>query len=1407
MDGGAGAAATPPRQLVDNAIGVVLALLRMVHWTVTFTSITVPSVIYRILHYSLTLRVTFPVIAFVLLCLLVALLIWIRYRNWNSYERLREEPIRKHEDVLHLFPDASADGGDEFRSFHGYLDEFLQAIRIFGFLERPVFHELARHLQTRRLVAGDSLAVDMDPSFYIVVDGHVEVYAQATARASEESEYQLVNEVESGGVLSSLFTILRLFTEDVQLGFSVPQPAAGGADADVPPLRGMQPSVVRRRRSPAPGATPLAGASPYAAPVDDELLADPAPLDASSPFIAESPALGARFSVQGSPRTWADRPAPTQGSLARATVDTTLAVIPAEAFKRLTAKFPNAAAHIVQVILARLARVTFHTAHQYLGLTRDVMKTEEAINEYARVFLPSEFYENDAIEQLRRRFNPSSLAAASPQPDDERTARDVVAPGDLLSMVSSAATFDGNDSAFQRLTPRVPRVELRDSELRDQVMTCVANSIGLTPVVLGSAPNVMASPFLGSPDASLYRGAYASAFSSLSRLDASTVTSEDSGAPLPLSALMAMPLDPAENGITVQYYPAGSMLARAGDAAAGLFYVIDGFLDIMLPDDAPDDGERKRNAPPPPTRAPRAPRAPRSTRISRSAKVGNALDGTSARMLDPISEVGDARVSHHAAAGRQHEEARARFLFSVGRGGIAGYLSSLLGVPSYVDIVARTDVYVGVLPVDALERLVEKRPNALLTLSKRLLSLLPPLILHIDAALDWQQLNAGQLLFKEGDPGDSLYVVINGRLRAMAGRTGGGAPGAGGLEVLAEYGQGDCVGELDVISRTARSKTVHAIRDTELVCMPITLFNAITLWHPPVTVQVSRIFARRVRRELESLQHASRLAPAQSVHGYAGLGRSVSNLKTVALLPASPHIPITEFAARLRAACEDTIDGETAFLHHGSVMHALGRHVFSRMGKLKLASWLATLEMRYRLVVYVADTSASSAWAQTCVHQADCILLVGDGDDPEIGDFERLLLSVKTTARKELVLLHAERTVTPGSTRAWLKPRPWITAHHHVELPQLRAPQEAGQSRVRDHLPVQALRTLKEQLEIRMRRGRTRAPTTRPAHFSDFARLARRLCGTSIGVVLGGGGARGCAHLGVLRALEERGIPVDIVGGTSIGALVGGLYARDGSVVTSLGRAKRFAGRMSSLWRFLTDVTYPFIAYTTGHEFNRSIFKVFADTHIEDMWLPYFCNTTNITLSRMEVHTSGYAWRYVRGSMTLAGLVPPLIDNGNMLVDGGYSDNLPVSVMLAMGARTVFAVDVGSIDDTSPQHFGDTLSGWWVLLARLNPWSPLRNVPSGPDIQTRLSYTTSVRMLEDTKALDGCLYLRMPVEMYGTLEFARFNEIFRVGCEAMGDAMREWHGSGRLPLGVDAGAGARAAPRRRRGAATRRNSI
>lgn len=119
------------------------------------------------------------------------------------------------------------------------------------------------------------------------------------------------------------------------------------------------------------------------------------------------------------------------------------------------------------------------------------------------------------------------------------------------------------------------------------------------------------------------------------------------------------------------------------------------------------------------------------------------------------------------------------------------------------------------------------------------------------------------------------------------------------------------------------------------------------------------------------------------------------------------------------------IGAPTSYLNQATVMQVLGRHAFSKMGQLKLAGWLSETEQKYRIVLYVADTAVSAPWTQTCIRQADCILVVADaGAEPDLGEHEKLLVGMKTTARKELVLLHSERNVVPGSTRPWLRVSP-----------------------------------------------------------------------------------------------------------------------------------------------------------------------------------------------------------------------------------------------------------------------------------------------------------------------------------------------------------------------------------------------
>ena len=137
-----------------------------------------------------------------------------------------------------------------------------------------------------------------------------------------------------------------------------------------------------------------------------------------------------------------------------------------------------------------------------------------------------------------------------------------------------------------------------------------------------------------------------------------------------------------------------------------------------------------------------------------------------------------------------------------------------------------------------------------------------------------------------------------------------------------------------------------------------------------------------------------------------------------------------------------------------------------------------------------------------------------------------------------------------------------------------------------------------------------------------------------------------------------------------------------------------------------------------------------------------------------------------------------------MLLDGGYTDNLTVSHMRSLGADQIFAVDVGAVDDDSPQDYGDSLSGFWASINRWNPFSSHPNPPTLAEIQARLAYVSSVDNLERAKNIPGCRYMRPPIEAYGTLDFGKFDEIYQVGYQFGKKYLAELRDEGLLP-GMD----------------------
>ncbi|KAG0337649.1 phosphatidylcholine and lysophosphatidylcholine phospholipase [Podila humilis] len=1462
---------------VDSTYGTIPVLrsfLSMAFSVLTFMTMTVPTTLYRILSWSFTLHLTFTsvLVAIAFLCFVA----WavFRYRILTRYSRLPKASLAKHGSSFDLHPDNPFKSPHEEKEALSYPDEFLSAflssIKIFGYLEQPVFHELARHLQTRRLPAGDSILQhpELEKSFYIVVDGCVQVFekmeqehaddhgeeASGDEPWDENSErYQLLNEVKNGGTLSSLFTILSLFTENVKLRhedeplkeFKRSDSRSIQSDNDTSPtfascreyesLQQQQPSYhdgsmlsphLAKKKFGIHTNTQVLRSTKNTIHTPTSPLSNP---DHMAVFDEDDGATACEYSNEGvdmtprqsdihgfeAPREQ-HQPPPSSRTpsyqppkikrrviVARALVDTTLAVIPAEAFHRLTQKFPQAAAHIVQVILIRFQRVTLLTGHKYLGLTKELLRMERSINEIGSYGLPPGFFRPKTMEYLKSKF---SNVRTDSDDDDHPISIRIRNSRKRASRMSLKGSADGRSecSSPNPLSPMIDgeehirhgagfsallgdNSEEEDNYLRDQVMECLSRSIGLVQ----SSPVKPASlrPDLKSTGSSDYFSAmFQASLNSNNNYSAGGIPMRKTGSSATNSDTLSLGVDDLnisntsstvpsvmsemENDVEIMYFPAGATLVQEGERNTGLFFVIDGILDVSI---SPNRDSKS---------------VPSTDEVKNvfGHHLSNLDLKGSLSSNSVISNKSGKSAKSSSSSSSSHKK-KPHPLFSIKAGGLAGYLSALSGYPSFVTISARTNTYVGYLSKSALDRVMDRNPTVLLTLAKRLITLVSPIVQLLDYAMEWMQVSASQVLHRKGDDSDSIYIVLNGRLRTILENE------PGKIEILGEFSQGESVGELEVLMGTPFPSTLHAIRDTEVARMPKSLFNTLALRHPEITIRISRLIAQRASDAMNS----GRLVKSVGVSPDSAINNS--NLRTIGIMPVSSNVSIAEFADRLKSALVG-IGSTATLLNHSIVMNLLGKHAFTKIGKLKLDNWLNEQEEMSQIVLFLADGGLTSPWTQTCIRQADCILLVGHGDeDPAVGDYERLLISMKTTARKELVLLHANRHCAPGSTAAWLKSRVWVHAHHHIQMPH------KGPTMLGDQARKKTIMNIKEHLEkfyTNIRHNNSLKSPAFTGNRSDFARLARRLTGQTIGLVLGGGGARGIAHVGVIRALEEAGIPIDIVGGTSMGAFIGGLYARESDNVAIFGRAKMFAGRMAAKWRMVADFTYPVTSWTTGHAFNRGIWKCFSDTQIQDFWLSYYCNTTNITFSRMEMHQAGYAWRYIRASMSLSGFLPPLCDNGHMLVDGGYMDNLPVEFMKSLGANIIFAVDVGSDDDTTLQYYGDSLSGWLVLLNRWNPFSNVyRNIPNLADLQSRLAYVSSVKQLEAAKTSPGLHYLKPPVQDFGTLEFGRFLEICDVGYEYGKEMIAKWNKEGRLGNLITENESSKL----RRGKRIRRNSI
>jgi predicted acylesterase/phospholipase RssA/CRP-like cAMP-binding protein len=537
-----------------------------------------------------------------------------------------------------------------------------------------------------------------------------------------------------------------------------------------------------------------------------------------------------------------------------------------------------------------------------------------------------------------------------------------------------------------------------------------------------------------------------------------------------------------------------------------------------------------------------------------------------------------------------------------------------------------------------------------------------------------------------------------------------------GDKVVAELSKGDTVGETSLMTGDARSATVIALRDSLVASLSLRDFRELIAEFPLEMMSVlTRQLTERAARSAEGRTHDQ--PPV-----------------AIAVIPLSKGVDGAAFTQRLKLSLERfgevlVVSGHTPVVRNTN--HA---------SESRLVEWLNEQENNYRHVLYEAgvdpDEVQLSRWTERAMRQADRIYLLADADEDPMDSALRsrtllethLEIDSRTSLRKEvhLVLLHRSGAAMPTGTAEWRKAFPAAQEHHHIRLD-------------RD---------------------------------GDFARLARSIHHRMVGLALGGGFALGIAHIGVIRAMRELKIPIDCVGGTSMGALVGVQCAMDMHEdrileVTMSGCAAAFH----------RDYTLPVLSFLSGAKLGRTLAVYLEKHNIEDLWLPYFSISASLKRASMVIHREGDVLRSVLASSRAPVMFPPLPWRGDLLVDGGLVNNVPADVMRAtVRGGTVFAVDVSPDEDlAAPAEEPLHVSGWSHARRRWGSGDSQAELTL-VDVLGRIIRLGGVSRAQQIRTDADC-YLLPPLSGYKSLDFKRGRSIaevsYRYSLEALGTWMQD----------------------------------
>ena len=618
------------------------------------------------------------------------------------------------------------------------------------------------------------------------------------------------------------------------------------------------------------------------------------------------------------------------------------------------------------------------------------------------------------------------------------------------------------------------------------------------------------------------------------------------------------------------------------------------------------------------------------------------------------------------------------------------------------------------------------------------------------------------VIFNIDDPGDRMYIIKSGEIRVVAGVGNSG-------EVLAYLGRGNYFGEMALLTGEPRSASVVTAMDSEIFVLTKQNFDYLLEKHPSIALTLSHVLSQRLRKI--SIQKAGRQNKIISILNTLQKSRQKPLLLEIA------RKLIKETNGDVVVIDVDVSQDHIAFLldlerepqsshwiieHLDQVKREELEHLLPRdrsgvrffilpsQTDVPFDAYFIQLLSVFKeyytfvLVNIVADHTITPNTVRT-LEQAGTILYLTDQGEPDIPyDFQRL-----KALQQDFPHLQPKLEV--------------IIVREKKNQP---APEELYQHVQRQH--IHFLRLDEDPVQFLFQdKGSAIVPPgdqSLPQIKRDVSRIARRLGNVSIGLVLGGGGARAYAHLGILKVLEEANIPIDMIAGTSMGAFLGALHilgkSNDEILDLSQEAWKKLASPIS--W------TLPRVSFIKGRRIRQVVHNILGDILIEDLQIPFFCVAGDLVSGQEVVMGQGKLYEAILASGALPAFFAPVSIDDMQLVDGGVVNNVPGDVLKKQGIDIVIAVDVTPEREVHLQSEKDLVSYSGNPIRRLLQYGRKLRAQYGTILLPRIIMRViAIEGLEITrnKSRYFDIHIKPNLEDFDLFDFKRLAEIVKIGEE------------------------------------------